>query len=159
MKRRDFIHQASCAAMGTATLSSSLLNIKAMGMAAMSNSAVIKSNDYKALVCILLGGGNDSFNMLIPREGVPYQEYSKSRSNNAIASQSLLPIDVLNGDGKSYGLHPSLSSLHEMFQEGDLAFIANVGTLVEPTTVNQFFSETVDYPLGLLSHSDQVQQW
>ena len=159
MKRRDFIHHASCAAMGTATLYSSLLDMKAMGMAAISNSSVIKSNDYKALVCILLGGGNDSFNMLIPRQGTPYQEYAKSRSNNAIPSDSLLPIDVLGGDGKSYGLHPSLTSLHSMFQEGNLAFFTNIGTLVEPTTVNQFFLETVDYPLGLLSHSDQIQQW
>ena len=159
MKRRKFIHQASCAAVGSSTLLSSLINMKALGAAAISNSSVIKANDYKALVCILLGGGNDSFNMLVPREGTPYEEYAAARSNNAISSGDLLPLDVLDGDEKAFGIHPSLTNLRDMFHNGNLAFLTNVGTLVEPTTVEQYFTETVEYPLGLFSHSDQIQQW
>ena len=36
-------------------------------------------NDYKALVCIFLFGGSDSFNMLIPHESGEYQAYLASR--------------------------------------------------------------------------------
>ena len=159
MKRRNFIHQASCAAVGSSTLFSSLINMKAIGAASLSNSSVIGSNDYKALVCILLGGGNDSFNMLVPRQGNPYQEYAATRSNNAIPSEDLLPLNVLEGDGKSYGLHPSLSNLRDMFHNGRLAFLSNIGTLVEPITVQQYSNGSGRFPLGLLSHSDQIQQW
>src|SRR6478735_9199807 len=39
----------------------------------------LPGNDHKALVCIFLFGGNDSFNMLIPHESSEYQAYSTSR--------------------------------------------------------------------------------
>lgn len=159
MKRRKFIHHAACAGMGSSTLLSSLINMKAVGMAAMANSSVIQNNNYKALVCILLGGGNDSFNMLMPKGGSPYQEYANARSNNTISSQSMLSLNVANGDGKSYGLHPSLTNMNSMFHQGRLSFLSNVGTLVEPITTDQFFLESKQYPLGLFSHSDQIQQW
>ena len=32
-------------------------------------------DDYKALVCVYLHGGNDSFNMLIPADAANYHEY------------------------------------------------------------------------------------
>lgn len=159
MKRRKFIHHASCAAMGTSTMFSSLLNMKAMGAAAMANSSVIQSNDYKAMVCILLGGGNDSFNMLMPRSEEPYREYAAARSNNTIARESMLALNQIDGDGKEYGLHPSLPHLNQMFHDGRLAFMANIGTLIENITVDQFFAESKNFPLGLFSHSDQIQQW
>ena len=37
--------------------------------------------------------------------------------------------------------------------------MANVGTLVEPATREDFWAEQKRFPLGLLSHSDQLQQW
>jgi uncharacterized protein (DUF1501 family) len=151
MKRRKFIHQASCAAVCSSTLFSTLLNLKAANAASIANSSVIKTGDYKALVCILLQGGNDSFNMLMPRSGEPYQEYLNTRSN--------LPISPRTTDGRELGLHSSLINLKRMFDEGKAAFLTNIGTLVEPTTPDDFFAETVKLPLGLLSHSDQIQHW
>ena len=159
MKRRKFIHHSACAGMGISTLLSSMINMKAVGMAAMSNSDVIRTNDYKAMVCILLGGGNDSFNMLMPREGRSYQEYAEARSNNAIDQNRILPLNVLDYSGPSLGLHPSLPNISDMFHNGRLSFFANIGTLVEHLTTDQFFLEAKEYPLGLFSHSDQIQQW
>ena len=66
ISRRKFLGQASCAAVGVSTLYNSIINLKALNAAAMANSVVL-GGDYKALVCIFLSGGNDSFNMLIPR--------------------------------------------------------------------------------------------
>ena len=40
--------------------------------------------DYRALVCVFLFGGNDSFNMLVPRSDSEYNAYAASRQNLAI---------------------------------------------------------------------------
>lgn len=159
MKRRDFLHQSSCAAIGASTLFSTLLNLRAAGAASLANSSVINSGDYKALVCVLLQGGNDSFNMLMPRDGQPYQEYRNTRSNLAINSNDMLPISPRMSDGRAFGLHPSLVNVKRFFDDQKLAFISNIGTLVEPTTTDDFFLDAVQLPLGLLSHSDQIAHW
>ena len=40
------------------------------------------------------------------------------------------------------------------------AMIANVGTLIEPVSdVDAYYSSNTNLPLGLYSHSDQIQQW
>lgn len=145
--------------MGSSTMLSTLLNLKAANAASIANSTVVKDGDYKALVCILLQGGNDSFNMLMPCTGQPYQEYKTTRSNLALKSEDMLPITPKTSNGRDFGLHPSLQNVKRMFDEEKVAFLANVGTLVEPTTPDDFFAETVKLPLGLLSHSDQVQHW
>ena len=66
LSRRNFIKQTSCAAIGTTTLMSTLTNLKFLNAAAIANSSTIIGGDYKALVCILQSGGNDSHNMLVP---------------------------------------------------------------------------------------------
>ena len=66
MNRRKFIGTASCAAIGTTTFFSTLFNLgMANAAASRSTKSLGGSGDYKALVCILLAGGNDAFNMLI----------------------------------------------------------------------------------------------
>jgi uncharacterized protein (DUF1501 family) len=117
------------------------------------------SNDYKALVCILLAGGNDSFNMLVPTSNNAYNTYSTTRSNQALAQNSLLGLSHLAGGMPSLGVHPSMPEVQNMYNSGRLAFISNVGTLVEPTTKTQFENGGVTLPLGLFSHADQIQQW
>ena len=62
-KRRDFLKQAVCvAAAGSA--SSFVPQLSLMGTALAQGTAT----GYKALVCIYLDGGNDSWNMLIPAD-------------------------------------------------------------------------------------------
>lgn len=158
MSRRRFLGVSSCAAVGTTTFFSSLLNL---GMAnAMAAPSPFSSNsDYKALVCILLAGGNDSFNMLVPRNGSNYTEYATSRSNLALPQGDLLPLNYTDNNGKQFGLHPSMPEVQSLFNNNKLAFISNVGTLVQPTTKSQFLSNSVPTPVGLLSHADQIQQW
>ncbi len=152
--RRRFVKQMSCAAIGSTTFLNTLINLKTMNAAAMSNSAVAAGGNYKALVCLLLGGGNDSFNMLVPTDTTTYNEYATTRSNMAIPQSELLPLN-----GTTLGLHPSLTNIQSLYNANKVAFISNVGTLVEPTNKTQFYNESVDLPLGLYSHSDQVQQW
>jgi uncharacterized protein (DUF1501 family) len=157
LSRRKFIGQTSCAAVGYTTLLSSLLSLKAFEAAAVDNSAPLPG--YKALVCVLLSGGADSYNMLMPRGGGALNDYLTTRSNLAIPASSMLQIDPTSAGGQLYGVHPSMPEIQALFQSGRLAFISNVGTMVEPTTVQQFYSGSHPLPLGIFSHSDQIQQW
>lgn len=116
------------------------------------------AGNYKALVCILLAGGNDSYNMLIPRGDSEYSDYATIRSNLAIDQNALLPISPSNPDGRDYGLHPNMGHIKTMFDDQNLAFVANVGALVAPTTVSTY-SANSNLPLGLFSHADQVRHW
>lgn len=154
--RRQFIKQFGLAALGT-TVSSSMLNLRAIGSAFLNNSAA--DDDYKALVCFFKTGGNDSFNMLIPRGDAEYAEYATTRSNLAIPQEDLLAINPLISDGKSYGLHPSMPGVRNLFEEQKLSFVCNTGSLIEPTTKMDYYQGNVPLPLGLYSHADQIQQW
>ena len=119
-------------------------------------------DDYKALVCVFLFGGNDSFNMVVPRSNAEYNEYAASRQNLAIAQSSLLPLNPLVPDpnGALYGLHPSLAEIATLFeQDRTCAIVANVGPLIEPTTKAQFQAKSVPLPPQLFSHNDQQDQW
>src|SRR5688500_9642266 len=134
VSRRKFLGEASCAAIGTTTLLSSLVNLKAFAAAALANSATLADPEYKAIVCVFLSGGNDSFNMLVPRSTDEYNDYAATRSNLAIPFDSLLPIFPDNAGGRLFGLHPNMARTQQLFNDGKMAFISNIGTLVEPTT-------------------------
>ena len=125
-----------------------------MNAAAAANRPFIRTgNEYKALVCIMLSGGNDSSNMLVPRGTSEYAEYASVRGNLALAQNDLLPINPTNITGQEFGLHPSMTQVQSLFENGNAAFVANVGALVEPTTITTAQNQTVSLPLGLFSHS------
>jgi uncharacterized protein (DUF1501 family) len=110
--------------------------------------------DYKALVCVFLFGGNDSFNMVVPSSAAEYAAYAAARQNLAIPQSSLLPVGAL------HGLHPSMSEVATLFgQDEACAIVANVGPLIEPTTKAQYQSRSVHLPPQLFSHNDQQDQW
>ena len=116
-------------------------------------------SDYRALVCVFLFGGNDSFNMLVPRSNAEYGVYADARQNLAVDQGDLLPITPENSDGVDYGLHPAMPGLKSLFDGGAAAFVNNVGPLIEPTTRDQFFDNSVLLPPQLFSHNDQQDQW
>lgn len=162
--RRNFIAGSCCAAVGATGLLSALGSMRLMAAAASpasklpSLSPLSTSGDYKALVCLFLNGGNDANNLIIPT-GLGYKDYSSARSNLAIPESSLIKISPKFSDGRSWGLHPSVSGLNDLFVNGKLAFLANVGTLVYPTTKAQYTSGSIPLPPQLYSHSDQQVQW
>jgi uncharacterized protein (DUF1501 family) len=159
MNRRSFLKSSGCAALGYTTLFSSMINMKAIASAVLDKSEDDGGGDYKALVCILLGGGADSHNMLIPRGISEYNEYLTTRSNLAIPSSQILPLNHVPVNGKLFGVHPDMPQIGNLFNSGKLAWISNVGTLIEPITKLQYESKTAQTPLGLFSHSDQIKHW
>jgi uncharacterized protein (DUF1501 family) len=114
------------------------------------------TTDYKALVCIFMFGGNDSNNMLVPTDS-RYAQYLQARSVLALPQSQLLPLQM---NGQSiYGLHPNMPDMQGYFNnQKSLAIVANVGTLVQPTTQATYVASQ-NLPQNLFSHSDQQDQW
>jgi len=162
MNRRKFLGVASCAAVGTTTMLSSLSSLGMINALAKPRPILVgapPAGTYKAMVCILLAGGNDSFNMLVPTSNDPYNVYANTRSNLALPQGDLLGLNYTDAQGISYGVHPSMPEVQTLFNDGKLAFVSNVGTLIEPTTKAQILGNTASLPLGLLSHADQIRHW
>ena len=155
INRRDFLRNSSVAA-AAATFASTpgLAYSQVVGTAA-------PFDDYRALVCVFLHGGNDSFNMLVPNTVAEFNAYAASRQNLAIAQQDLLAINPLSLTPGSdpFGLHPAMGSMQSLFESGNAAFVANIGPLVEPTTKDEYFNKSVVLPSQLFSHNDQQSQW
>lgn len=114
--------------------------------------------DYKALVCIFLSGGNDGHNTLVPLTQSQYNAYKAVRGTMALPDNNGPLLQVSTPNGTPYGLNPGLSAIHPLWAAGKLAFIANTGMLVSPTTRQQFLNKSVPLPTNLFSHSDQIQQ-
>ncbi|MEM7128016.1 MAG: DUF1501 domain-containing protein [Chloroflexota bacterium] len=166
--RRRFLGEASCAAVGSTALFSTLLNMKmanavagfdSASSSAEPNNKTSQDDDYKALVCLFLAGGNDSFNMLVPAGNTEYAEYQTVRSDLALAQGTLLPLNGRTADGRAFGVHPSMPEVQQLYNDGNLAFVSNVGTLVEPTTKQTFENGVAKLPVGLFSHIDQIAHW
>lgn len=149
LNRRDFLSRAAAAVTG-------------IGMANLPGTLPAADlSGYRALVCVFLFGGNDSFNMVVPRSQTEYDFYAQSRQNLAIAQNTLLPITPLtpDPDGALFGLHPSMPELKDLFEAQNAAIIANIGPLVEPVTKDEILSGAKTVPPQLFSHNDQQDQW
>jgi len=173
--RRQFLGEASCATVGTISVLSTLLNLKMANQLAASDLVPTGSGatDYKSLVCIFQAGGNDSFNMLVPRGNTEYGEYAATRSNLALPQGSLLNLNLDAAqagsgleDRSDFGLHPGMSEIADMFNgtgafagNRRLSLVSNVGTLIEPTTKTEYVNGSVEVPKALFSHVDQIEQW
>jgi uncharacterized protein (DUF1501 family) len=156
--RRQFLRSSLCAAVGTTSIVRTLLDLGSIAAAAgLPKTAT--TEDYKALVCVFLYGGNDGNNLLIPRTGGDYTQYAAGRGALALPQASLLPITPLTNNGRTWGLHPSTPGLQSLFAQHKMAILTNVGPLVAPLTQAQFFNGTVEAPPQLFSHSDQQVHW
>ncbi len=115
-------------------------------------------SDYRALVCIFLFGGNDSNNTVVPMDDASFQAYSSLRLGLALPA-SQLTAPVLTTSGAPYSFHGKLPDLASLFASKELAVVANVGSLVQPLTRNQYQQAQAPIPNNLFSHSDQQLQW
>ena len=119
---------------------------------------------YKAIINLFLGGGLDSYNMLVPladcraRKDM-YAEYKQVRGDVAIPKADLLPIDVPTDVQvcEKFGLHPELPFIQRLYAEGDALFLANIGVLVEPITKKELLDGSKEVPESLFAHNIQQQ--
>ena len=145
IRRRSFIRYASLAAAGN------LLGLRPFGAL---NALAGAPTDYKALVCIFFYGGNDANNMIVPFDTKGYANYSSIRANLALPQNTLLPLTP----APNFALHPSLPDIQTLFNNGNAAFVTNVGTLTQPTTRTQYLAGS-SVPTNLFSHPDQQEEW
>jgi uncharacterized protein (DUF1501 family) len=154
INRRRFLGHSCKLGLASATLSSSVLQL---GLARQAAAAT--QDGYRALVCILLAGGNDSYNMVVPNDADQYAEYAAIRSDLALDQSSLLPLAGATPAGRNYALHPGMPEVQQLYADGELSIMANVGTLLEAVDAQAVESGSARLPLGLFSHSDQIAQW
>lgn len=126
MKRRQFIKNISAGSAAGLTLGGIPLNLLAAN-GGLKKLAAASTND-KVLVFIQLHGGNDGLNTLIPIS--QYTDYFNLRRNIAIGetgTRSYIDVDPSVDDNVRVGLHPDMLSFKEMYDEGKVAIIQNVG--------------------------------
>ncbi len=124
----------------------------------MMNAYAQQANDYKALVCIFLFGGNDGHNVIVPQTQSQLNLYKAARGSLALPDghAKLLPVTAMAG--APYGLNDGLAAIHPLWAQQKLACVANVGNIVQPTSRQQYQSVAVPLPTNLFSHSDQTVQ-
>ena len=132
-------------------------------------------SDYKALVCVMLHGGNDSMNTFIPSGDDADKGYAKYASIRRELTISNTPLDanIKNNYAHSSGLAPDaylkgfykhsnidglatnalMPEVAKLIDSGKIAIVANMGTLVEPTT--RATIKSVELPKNLFSHNTQ----
>ncbi len=159
--RRLFLQQAASLS-GLACGAPLALNLAAMGSAAAQSTG----GDYKALVCIFLAGGNDTYNTVLATDASSWNAYTATRnqypSSIALSAESVLPLSPAKAlaGGRSIALHPQLTGVQSLFNvKRKLSIVSNVGPLVEPLTKDDFSRQLKRQPSKLFSHNDQQSTW
>ena len=146
----------------------------ALNLAAMGEAAAFTATDYKALVCVFLYGGNDYANTVVTYDDDSYNRYSTIRGGGSgqtaggialakadLTPTLLTPTTALPGN-RQYALHPAMTGLAGLFNNGKAAVQLNVGPLIVPLTRTQYSSadrSTYPIPPKLFSHNDQQSVW
>jgi len=154
-ERRQFLK--NCAAVSLlgsgASAMSGKLNLIGSALASSSDYAAL--TDYKALVCVFLYGGSDSYNMFVPAQQDAYDRYASSRGTLAVPQDSLL----VDSPTAEIGFNPLLADLHGLYSTGRLAVISNTGNLIAPVTRAHYDDESQLIPNDLFAHNHQQEQW
>ncbi|HVG30856.1 MAG TPA: DUF1501 domain-containing protein [Pyrinomonadaceae bacterium] len=155
--RREFLRSTGCAALGAGALAAGIQDFGLVNAFAETG-----ATDYKALVCVFMSGGNDGNNTIVPVDDARYAQYAAARAAAGLAlprtgAGGLLPVNPAGGG--QYGLHPGMTELQSLFNQGKAAAVCNTGPLVEPLTKATYQNGSGKRPLQLFSHSDQVNQW
>jgi uncharacterized protein (DUF1501 family) len=160
MSRRQFLRTASMASMAGMAVSPFLLELNSVAAMAQQSGA---PNDYRALVCIFLQGGNDGHGTVIATDPDSFSAFTTARSGApglAYSQSDLLPITLKTPQsGRTFALNPYLTGVQNLFNAGRAAIIANSGTLIAPVTKAQLQSGSVPLPASLYSHFDQMAAW
>merc|ERR1711904_666863 len=113
------------------------------------------ASSYKATVMLFMSGGADTFNLLVPYEGTLRSEYLAVRADIALQNHELLEITTAGQAISKFAVHHKLPFLRDLYNDGNAAFMSNLGALVEPMTKDDFKSGTAEKCVGLFSHADQ----
>ncbi|MGH8051331.1 MAG: DUF1501 domain-containing protein [Arenimonas sp.] len=124
-------------------------------------------NDYRAMVCFFLFGGNDAANTIIPYDQTTYNQYLIAREGSLSRPfgitrlrSDLLPITAASvNDGRQLAFPKEMASLKRLYDKGKAAVMTNVGVLAQPTSKTQYNTAGFELPPQLFSHSDHQRFW
>ena len=167
ISRRKFIGLGSCGAMSLAPFFNTISQLTFINSASASALTTTPS-DYKALICVFLGGGCDTNNVLIPRKGHPAAEaYTRLRSAVAVPNGVVHPdynpsgrddtIPIQSPPTQPFGMGVELKNLAAAYNNGEAAIVQNVGALVEPLTASTY--GTARLPGGVFGHDVGAANW
>ena len=133
--RRDFLRRSTLLA-GSGAATPWALDLAGIG----STSALAAPDDYRAIVCVFLLGGNDQHNTFVPTDTASRAAYDNARGDLAISRNSVLSLDAPSGfeTGRSIGLAPRLTNVQKLFHRGNAAVVGNVSPLLQPITKFEF---------------------
>ncbi|APX08659.1 Tat pathway signal protein [Vibrio campbellii] len=118
------------------------------------------SNDFRALICVYLDGGNDAINTFLPLSDFHYDQYANVRGKLSVAKNSIIPIGLnaedRQGNDVPLGMHPKLARLTELFDNRDATVVLNSGVLEQPMTKGMIDAGEVPLPDQLFSHNSQT---
>jgi uncharacterized protein (DUF1501 family) len=77
----------------------------------------------------------------------------------AIAPSDLLTVNPVAGSDTRYGFHRNMTEVKDLFDDGALGLIANVGTLIRPISKSAYEANVSGIPDRLFSHNDQSDTW
>jgi uncharacterized protein (DUF1501 family) len=112
--RREFIHHSGVGGLGLLSFSSYVPAFLARASAAQ---VPLAEKDRTILVMVQLAGGNDGLNTVIPYSN---DHYRHLRPTLAITEN----LHTISDD---LAFHPSCGAMHELYSEGRLAIVQNVG--------------------------------
>ena len=119
MKRRNFVRN-SLALLTPTVISGNPIHV-------LNNHSIVdpaifaKVDNDRVLVIIQLNGGNDGLNTVIPVN--QYGQYYNARTNIAIPEKKILSLNGFSATG----LHPAMTSMQRLFNEGQLDIVQSVG--------------------------------
>lgn len=157
LTRREFLLRAGSGCFGYALGASAFAaGLHRFGLI---NALAQGAEDYKALVCVFLAGGNDGNNMIVPLGRADYSDYLNVRGPSGLAlSPDHLKLVQPDSITAPFGFHEKLAELVPLFEQQKLAVVCNVGPLVEPLTREEY-QNNGPRPYQLFSHADQIAQW
>ncbi|MFT3859243.1 MAG: DUF1501 domain-containing protein [Aquabacterium sp.] len=166
ISRREFLKRSGTAASVAGAGAPLVMNL------VPSSALAGTTSGYKALVCVFLAGGNDAYNTVI-RTDRGLQRFVAARETvsrevltvdgGSIAPKLALALSAAQNRtsiaGLSLALHPALSNIKQLIEQGRMAVIGNAGPLAAPTTATAYLNGTVAVPPKLFSHNDQTSMW
>nr|WP_087018924.1 DUF1501 domain-containing protein [Thaumasiovibrio subtropicus] len=148
LTRRHFL-KGSAAVSGTTLMPLSLT---------LPGTAHAAGNDYKALICLFLYGGNDSFNMVVPADAANHTNYLAARPDIGLQLNEMADMAGFTDEaGQQVRLNGQMPNLAQLMLEGAATTIVNVGTMLEPTTKANY--SQVRKPANLGAHNKQQLAW
>lgn len=125
MRRRGFLKKLPIAAGSSFMLNN--LPLSAFAKSAPMHRLAATSDNDKVLILIQLHGGNDGLNSVIPIE--QYADYYQLRPNLAIpdkGNRKYIDLDGTLGVEDQVGLHPDLTHMKELYDQGKMNIVQNV---------------------------------